>query len=344
MFRPLFISFVFLFSFPAAADLQHGPDDLYVRVIDVGQGHSAVVRAPGNRIMVFDAGDYKSEGRKATIEGIKEVAAGVNAIDLLVLSHSDSDHLGAVKEIFDNFAVATVLRGGLERQTKTWDRANQTINDARDGQHTKVFNLKYDSLKFGSEFPIGAATASFVLGYYKPPEVWGFADPEGSEFRNAGSIIIHLTYAGRSVLFTGDSVGRHIRDPENTLIAAEKEMVDSANRIPIQSDVLIAAHHGADNGSALAFIEAVRPTYVIFPAGHKGYSHPRKATAMRFIHAGVPVERMFRTDRGDDEGGDEWDYGRIRGCRDGAGDDDVEIVISKLGQTQVAYRSAADGC
>lgn len=329
----------------ASADIQYGPDDVYVRVIDVGQGHSAIAKMPGGQLMVFDAGDYKSSGRKATIEGIKDVAGSIRTIDLLVLSHSDADHLGAVEEIFKNFEVKTVLRGGLERTTQTWKRGTKAINGARNAGLTDVINLKYDRLDFGTKFQFGDATATFVTGYYAPPAAWGFDDPGGSEFRNAGSIVIHLTYAGRSVLFTGDSVGRHIRDPEDALIAGERDMVRNANRIPIQSDVLIAAHHGADNGSAKAFIESVGPTYVIFPAGHNTrYRHPRWDTAKRFLNAGVPIGNIFRTDRGDDDGRDEWSHGRVRGCRDKPGDDDVEIVITKSGEVRVAYREEGNGC
>ena len=53
---------------------------------------------------------------------------------------------------------------------------------------------------------------------------------------------------------------------------------------------------------------------------------------------------MFRTDRGDDEGGDNWTEGRVVGCRDKAGDDDVEIVLPENGLVKVDYRQASNGC
>ena len=45
-------------------------DSLYVRVIDVGQGHSAVVRLPGDHYMIFDAGHPAGEGSSA-FDGIR---------------------------------------------------------------------------------------------------------------------------------------------------------------------------------------------------------------------------------------------------------------------------------
>ncbi len=53
---------------------------------------------------------------------------------------------------------------------------------------------------------------------------------------------------------------------------------------------------------------------------------------------------MFRTDRGDNEGGDEWSEGRISMCADKRGDDDVDIVLPFTGPAQVGYREAAAGC
>ncbi len=79
--------------------------------------------------------------------------------------------------------------------------------------------------------------------------------------------------------------------------------------------MLIAPHHGADNGSSKAFIDAVSPEWVIFTAGH-AHKHPRAVAAQRYLNSGVKLDNMFRTDLGDDEGVKEWDHGRISGHKD----------------------------
>ena len=66
----------------------------------------------------------------------------------MVLSHSDSDHLAAVDELFAAYTVKKVLRTGLERtDSRTWREANNAIRNATD---TLEINLK------DAEFPIGA--------------------------------------------------------------------------------------------------------------------------------------------------------------------------------------------
>lgn len=108
-------------------------------------------------------------------------------------------------------------------------------------------------------------------------------------------------------------------------------------------EVIVAPHHGADNASSTCFIDAVNPSFVVFPAGH-AFQHPRKDAAQRYLDHGVPESNMFRTDRGDDEGAEEWDFGRISGCQDKKGDDDVEIVITDDGSVVVDYRQPQVGC
>ena len=158
--------------------------------------------------------------------------------------------------------------------------------------------------------------------------------PSASYKRNAVSIIIRLEYAGKSILFAGDAVGREVDGPVllRDCIATEKFVVDNAAQVPIESDVLIAPHHGANNASSDCFIDEVDPEYVIFSAGH-AHHHPREKTAQRYIDNGVSVSNMFRTDLGDNEGDTEWSHGAAGG--DGPGDDHVEIIINQAGNIEV---------
>ena len=97
-------------------------DSVFVRVLDIGAGLSCVAQMPGDHCMVNDAGHHAGQGLR-TFQGLSEVIPEGEEIDLLVLSHSDADHQGAVKRIFEAYPVKKVLRGGLERlDTATWTR------------------------------------------------------------------------------------------------------------------------------------------------------------------------------------------------------------------------------
>ena len=133
---------------------------------------------------------------------------------------------------------------------------------------------------------------------------------------HAGSIVIRLVFAGRSILFTGDSVGLKLCDanscakPEQ-LYATELFMVENAPHVPIDSDVVIAPHHGSRESSSAEFIAAVSPEWVIISAGRSAYDHPHREAGERYLAANVAPSRILRTDHHDDEGDKEWPCGRV---------------------------------
>ena len=67
-----------------------------------------------------------------------------------------------------------------------------------------------------------------------------------------------------------------------------------------------------NNGSSTCFINRVDPQFVIFSEGHE-HDHPTAAAANRYLTQGVQLANIFRTDRGDDEGGFEWSHLRVPG-------------------------------
>lgn len=264
--------------------------------------------------MVYDAGHWTGQRCR---DAVVEVVAG-DAIDLLVLSHPDSDHLGQVDDILAAFEVRQIIRTGFERpDVATWRDATDAIaEETREG--ASVLNLKTFALVPGTTFSLGETILTLVAGWHTWPDP-GLSD---AELRNVISIVVRLEYRGRAVLFTGDTVGRRLDDPDTACKDAELVMVERAASVPIRSDVLIAPHHGANNASARSFIEAVDPQFVIFPAGH-AHAHPRQAAADRYLAHDLDLAHMFRTDRGDD---------------------DVEILLKSDGSVDVEYRQPGTGC
>jgi hypothetical protein len=124
---------------------------------------------------------------------------------------------------------------------------------------------------------------------------------------------------------------------------AEKLMVDEAADVPISAQVIIAPHHGSETSGSTCFLNAVGADFAIFSAGHT-FSHPRVDAMNRYLDAGVIASRVYRTDRGDDEGSKESDLQRVPGCKDRSGDDDIEIVIRQDGAIEVDYRLPAVPC
>lgn len=312
-----------------------------VRVVDVGGGLCVVAHTPDGYDVLYDAGHWQSSQCAAAVAELVED----DVLELVILSHSDSDHLGELPAILGAARAEIVIHTGSQRtDTATWRNAMSAIGaEVIDG--ATVINLGTWPLQSGHRIELGDAAVTFVAGWHE----WdgdlsdSGAAPDESELRNVISIVARFEYGGRSVLLTGDTIGRRRADNANACRDAERWMVQNAASL-IASDVLVAPHHGGDNGSARCFLDVVSPEWVIYSAGH-AHEHPRTGAAERARASGIPYTRILRTDFGDDEGGDEWARGRRRNCEDPRGDDDVEITLHADGTApEVRYRSARSGC
>ncbi|PHS71192.1 MAG: DNA internalization-related competence protein ComEC/Rec2 [Cycloclasticus sp.] len=88
---------------------------------------------------------------------------------------------------------------------------------------------------------------------------------------NNGSCVLKVSSPKGSVLLTGD---------------IEKSVEESLLQYmpnKLQSDILIAPHHGSNTSSSLMFIEAVNPQYVLFPVGYKNrFGFPKTEVLERY--------------------------------------------------------------
>lgn len=310
-----------------------------VTVFDVGAGLCVVGEFPhesdstASYFMVYDAG-FSCD------EKVQTVIPSDAQIDLMVVSHNDTDHIATADHILQAYEVKKILWSGFERpDIDQWVGLNQAIDNETG---VEVINLKTNILHIGSTYLFGQTFVTFVAGFHRLPDDWGISPPQRSEYRNAGSIVMRIVYQGRSILLTGDMVGRHEdgNHPEEHVIAAEKYVIENSAAVTIDSDVLIASHHGGNDASSYPFIQAVSPKYVIFSAGsHDNYAHPRASVAQRFLNSGIKLEDIFRTDLGDDETKPEhWENeSTIQGISDSNGDDNIAIRLTKDGEVIVEY-------
>jgi competence protein ComEC len=320
-----------------------GAQEAYVRVVDVGAGLCVVAVTPDGHSLVYDTGN----GVATCLSAVREVVPS-KKVDLLVLSHSDSDHIGAAQAILAENEVSTIIHPGDTRpEDLSALRAAIVAEPGAD-----VWNIADRPVPFGKQFPLGAATVTFVAGWSdgSATRAHGEKKPTGAMRNNALSSVIRLEFAGHSVLLTGDTVGRFEYAAGTACEFAERIMVDAATTVSLKSDVLVGQHHGADNATANCFIQAVKPTYVVFSAGNL-YGHPRQSTADRLVAYGVAPDNIYRTDRGGYEKpksakSAQWIYKTYAGCVDKKGDDDVEIHLpaNPAVRTTVNYRVAKDAC
>ena len=231
---------------PAAAQ----STDAVIRVVDIGAGLCVVATAPGGA-MLYDAG----RGGTLCRDAVRAMVPG-RRLDLVVLSHSDVDHIRELPAILGENTAAVIIHPGDPRGPAL-DPVHQAIRDHQ-SNGARVFNLtEIDNppssgpgptpIRPGDSFAVGSARATFIAGWSNGNQTRGRGEAElnGGPMHNALSIVIRFEYGGHSVLLTGDTVGRMIGNSDTRCAYAERIMSGRSASVPIDSDVLVGQHHGA---------------------------------------------------------------------------------------------------
>ena len=229
---------------------------LYVRFIDVGQADCILVQC-GGETMLIDGGN---RGDGTLVAGYLQ-SLGVDAIDLLVNTHAHEDHLGGLPDVVEAVPVEKALLS-----TDGYDSSyGEDLIAALEAQ-----NVPYDAAQAGDTFTLGGAQVQVV----------GPISDEADDLNNT-SIVLRLTYNGKSFLFTGDAEGVE----ENEILAAGYDL---------QADVLKAGHHGSNASSTYVFLREVMPSFVVISVGAgNSYNLPGSDAMSRFRDTGATI---YRTD------------------------------------------------
>lgn len=303
------------------------------RVVDVGAGLCTITAVDTGDItssiddrlymIIYDTG----VGKRCRDAVGTYFSEEITEIDLMIISHNDYDHFGGARLILDKYKVNEIWHTGYERDIVSYEIFMEgVVNEIKEG--AKYRSMLRNPVAAGEvkELP-GGASLTFLFG---EGEWRGEKISSEAERRNALSIVMKLSVGTSSMLFTGDTIGRRLTDDDSACRDAEAQMVKTVSSEVLRSNVMLAPHHGGNNGSSTCFIQKVAPEYVIFPAGHK-HKHPSRAAYDRYISAGILPENIFRTDKGDMEGkpgehSHEWvEDGPT--CSDQAGDDDVLVYL-----------------
>lgn len=319
-------------SFDSAV-FETGSTGTYVRIVDVGSALCVVTATRDGRHFVYDAGGID----QACLKAVREIVGDGN-IDLLVISHSDGEHMQDVPELLDKFTVGEIWWTEYRRPQLSYRRVVRAIAAAEQAG-ARVRSLRTEPLSPGDRFRLGDASVTFVAG----GALWrGNEELDEETLAKAVSLVVRLDYGDSSLLLTGDTIGRLASWPDDQCGYAEAEMVKTQAQA-LAVNVMLAPNHGANTAGSRCLVEAVGPDWVIFTAGH-GKGNPDARAVQRYLQAGLPADRLLRTDRSDDEGGGEWPSGVSSGCHDQPGDDDIEILMPDRGPPVVRYLRANDVC
>lgn len=234
--------------------------DFQVHFIDVGNGDAMLIKFPNNQTMMIDTGDDYYENKVVSYTKQYLWSEGLNKIDYLVLTHSDSDHVGGAKAILENFKVKSIYRPKIYSKSEEnylLNKENYYIDDSEiyDEVITTAYKKKCNIIfnEAGLTFSIKGCKVEFLAPLY-----------DNYSISNNYSAVIKMTYQTKVFLFMGDAE----KSVENELI--EKYDDD------LKADVLKVGHHGSYTSTSLDFLYKVMPEYSILSCSSKSDYYPHK--------------------------------------------------------------------
>jgi competence protein ComEC len=225
-------------------------------VADVGQGTAVLVRTHAH-LLVYDAGPaYSAEadaGERVLLPLLR--ARGEPRIDLLMLSHRDSDHVGG--------ASALLAHGGVQALSSS----------LADGHPLRAGSPPHRRCEAGQSWVWDGVR--FDVLHPRAEDHDALARP------NTLSCVLRVaSAAGSSVLLTGD------------IEAAQEAALLARDAAALRSSVLLVPHHGSKTSSTAAFIDAVAPRVALVQAGYRSrFGHPAPEVVERYRQRGITLLR-----------------------------------------------------
>ena len=226
------------------------PGQFELLAADVGQGNAVIVRT-ARHTLVYDAGPrYSLESDAGHRVLVPLLRALGERVDMLVLSHRDSDHTGGARAVLAMHRGATLLSSIEEGHELQGAR---TAMRCQAGQR-----WTWDGVDFSVLHPLPADYAAPA----KP---------------NALSCVLRVQAGDLSALLPGD-------------IEAPQEQALLARGADLAADVLLVPHHGSRTSSSPAFVQAVRPRWALVQAGYRNrFGHPVAEVMARYPSVGAQV-------------------------------------------------------
>ena len=237
---------------------------LWITALDVGQG-SAVVLETRDHAWLYDTGPRYSQDSDAGERVILPFlrGRGIPSLDGVVVSHLDLDHSGGA---------AAVFRGiGVRRRVSSVSPGHAVLGGVDVERCVAGLTMESGDMSLRVLHPL--------------------ADDYGRRVpTNAMSCVVLARVGGVAVLLTGDLPA----SGEAELIQREPDL---------QTNWMMAPHHGSHSSSSALLLESVAPTVAVVQAGYRNrFGHPDARVVARYAARGI---ELIRTDHA---GAAQWRY------------------------------------
>ncbi|WP_189637831.1 DNA internalization-related competence protein ComEC/Rec2 [Thalassotalea sp. HSM 43] len=187
--------------------------------------------------------------RKPHLGGRPQNLASSSPLDMVIISHSDNDHAGAINEIVKH-GLSTHVISNADNVINRVRSANQAENKIHHTPCVKGQSINWQGLTIEMLWP---------------------EDIKGEE--NDDSCVLLIFDGKHRLLLPGDISKR-----------VEAKLLSTLSH---DIDLVIAPHHGSKSSSSLAFVEKLAPDYIVYSSGYLNRWHmPVQAVQQRYRQMG----------------------------------------------------------
>lgn len=230
----------------------------FVRIIDVGQGDSILIYSNGYSALI-DTG--LSDAASDVCTALE--SCGIKKLDVLLITHLDSDHIGAAAGVTEIYGVKNLIMPEISSESEGIGTAQLVINRVVEADG----NI-YTAVQ-GMNFEIGEFELTVLAAF-----------PEMADENNR-SVITVAEIEDLKFLLTGDMEAK-----------AEKALL--GENLDLKCDVLKVGHHGSSTSSNMDLLKAVMPRYAAISVGQNNdFGHPHNEVISDLQYIGAEI---YRTD------------------------------------------------
>jgi len=226
--------------------------EAWITALDVGQGLAVVVRTAG-RTLLYDAGPaYGAEadsGGRIVVPMLR--GAGVRRLDVMVVSHEDTDHLGGALTVLETLEVQS-----LASSLPPGHALNALVPEAL--RCSAGRRWEWDGVRFE---------------FLHPPAGWEAAR------RNNQSCVLRVEAGGTAMLLTGD-----IERAAEDLLARNASLVRAAI-------LLVPHHGSRTSSSEQFIAAVAPRWAIVPAGYRNRFGHPPREVLARYEGAGVTMLR-----------------------------------------------------
>jgi competence protein ComEC len=230
------------------------PGQFELLAADIGQGNAVLVRTASHTLL-YDAGPRFSResdaGNRVLVPLLRALG---ERVDMLMLSHRDSDHTGGASAV-----LAMQPQAGLVSSIEDSHELQALRKSVRcvAGQR-----WTWDSVTFEVLHPSAA-------------------DYEVANKSNALSCVLRVSNGSQTALLVGD-----IESPQELRLAA------GVSASSLKAVFLLMPHHGSKTSSSAPLLDAVQPQLALAQAGYRNrFGHPVESVLARYRERGIRLVR-----------------------------------------------------